>query len=283
MVTHLVSPLPDFPLFFHPRVETALRELLTHLRSNAAVESWRFRDLIHQAIWLILQCPSEQYQRDELQCLFTRFLVAFHVQEDSSFSNAKLITPGIAAVEWCFRATAVEETLRRADEFEQNADKAFHACVETWISESQPCLFNSLRQTMHFFTTLAFSQQGLSRFMWSKDRRTLSMDGFPVHIPSFIKEVGNVLSTVAVGIEKLFRGCEYLDILDHIDRSMVPELSGRPRWFLDRISERRHLYSFLEEEQNGLKGFRPRLLRYLAEKSELFRWVDNKLVLMRRK
>lgn len=242
-----------------------------------------FGELLHVTLWSILEHPSEEYLKNDRMCPYTRFLVAFHVEEGGAFNSAKVITPGISCVEWCFRATAVEQALRLADEYSGNSDRAFHERVEMWLSESRPCLFNSLRQTMHFLSALAVNQQGLSRFMWSRDRRTLSMDGFPIYIPSFIQSVSQVLDSVTGKMNKLFRGCEYLDILEHITESMVPDNVGRPRWFVDHISEKKHLYSFLEEERNGFLDYRPRLLLHLASKSDLFTSVNGHLILVRRK
>lgn len=282
LITNLLHPILNYPVPLHPKAESALRDLLAKLRTTPIVQM-EVIESIHLTFWYLLEFPSKEYLKNDRLCPFTLFLIAFHVQDGGSFNRANGITPWISCVEWGFRATAVEESLRRAREFEGDGDRAFHECVEVWISESRPCLFNSLRQTMHYLSALSIAQQGLSRFMWSRDRRTLSMDGFPVYIPSFIEKVASVLSSVTHKVERLFRGCEYLDILEHIHRSMVPDKSGRPRWFVDGINEKKHLYSFLEEEQNGFKDFRPRLLIHLSQRSELFSSVNGKLVVLRRR
>lgn len=135
---------------------------------------------------------------------------------------------------------------------------------------------------MHLISSIAYRQQGLARFNWSPDRKTLSIDGFPVHIPSFLKNIQRTLLSTAEKIQVLFRECEYLDILDHIDQGMVPDEVGQPRWFRDRLSNDQERYSFIEEEENGLQQFSNRLLVHLIDNSNLFGWVDGKLVANRR-
>lgn len=135
---------------------------------------------------------------------------------------------------------------------------------------------------MHIISSIAYRQQGLARFNWSPDRKTLSIDGFPVHIPSYLKNIHRTLLTTTEKIQALFRGCEYMDILSHIDNGMVPDEVGQPRWFRDRLSNDRDGYSFLEEEENGLQQYRNRLLLYLGDKSNLFGIVDGKLIANRR-
>lgn len=136
---------------------------------------------------------------------------------------------------------------------------------------------------MHLLSSIAYRQQGIARFLWSRDRKTLSIDGFPVHIPSFMKNIQQMLADVSEKIKGLFRGCDYLDILEHIDQGMVPDESGQPRWFRDQIGSDRERYLFLEEDENGFAEFSDRLLVHFARNSKLFGWVDNKMVSNRSK
>ncbi|KIK52390.1 hypothetical protein GYMLUDRAFT_967273 [Collybiopsis luxurians FD-317 M1] len=136
---------------------------------------------------------------------------------------------------------------------------------------------------MHLLSSMDMNQRGISRLSWSTDRHTLSIDGFPVHIPSFIRNLAKTLSTVTDQVTKLFRNCPFQDILTHIDQAMIPDSSSRPRWFIDRMSSSRPGYSFLEEEENGFKKFRPRLLQFLVQNSEIFIQIEGKLVLNRKR
>lgn len=77
-----------------------------------------------------------------------------------------------------------------------------------------------------------------------------------------MKNIRRTLCDVSEQIKILFRGCEYLDILEHIDQGMVPDESGQSTWFCDQIGRDAERYSFLEEEQNGLGQFGNRLLTF---------------------
>ncbi|KAE9392350.1 hypothetical protein BT96DRAFT_944710 [Gymnopus androsaceus JB14] len=50
-------------------------------------------------------------------------------------------------------------------------------------------------------------------------RSTNAVNGFPVHIPSFIEEIRRTLSSTTDQITNLFRGCPFLDILESIDQA----------------------------------------------------------------
>ncbi|KAJ3739128.1 hypothetical protein DFH05DRAFT_1595951 [Lentinula detonsa] len=197
------------------------------------------------------------------------------------FSKALVITPSISRSQWCLRATAAQEIIYRAPEFDNDTLKTFRTLVEPWISESETCLFNSLRQSMHFLTALAFREQGLSRFNWSFDRQTLSMNGFPIHLPTYIQNVTRTLSTLTGQITTLFRGCSFLDILEYLDSRMVPDDYGRPSWLHEEINNDTVGYSLFMEESNGLKVFRQRLLDHLVNHSSLFGKSSGKVVAKR--
>lgn len=134
---------------------------------------------------------------------------------------------------------------------------------------------------MHHLSSMAAREQGLSRFIWSTDRRSLSVNGFPVHIPSFIQSLAHTISTVTEQINNLSCGYSFLDIFERIDQSMIPDTSGRPHWFVDKINNDRPGYSFLDEDENGFAQFRQQYLRHLISQSKLFKWVDGKLVIDR--
>lgn len=136
---------------------------------------------------------------------------------------------------------------------------------------------------MRLLRSISHGQQGIARFLWSHDHNTLLIDGSPVHIPSFLKYIHQTLADILGMIKCLFRGCKYLDILEHIDQRMVPDESGQPNWFRDQIGKGSERYSFLEEEENGFGKFRNRLLVHLAKNSDLFVWVDGKPVPSRSK
>ncbi|KAJ3709876.1 hypothetical protein DFJ43DRAFT_1162382 [Lentinula guzmanii] len=209
-----------------------------------------------------------KFLEDDRFCPFTRFLVAAHLKPHGQFVRANVISPFIGYIQWSLRATAAKKLISISHELGGDYLAAFDTLRE-FISEGKQVLFNSLRQSMHLISSIAYRQQGLARFLWSPDRKTLSIDGFPVHIPTFLKNIQRTLLTTIERVQTLFRGCEYLDILDHIDQGMVPDEVGQTRWFRD--------------QENGLEQFSDRLLLHLIEKTNLFGWVDGKLVANRRR
>ncbi|KIK52403.1 hypothetical protein GYMLUDRAFT_967365 [Collybiopsis luxurians FD-317 M1] len=281
LILHQLAPVDSFPVILHPQVRSCLLDLYTELGLDR-LSRMELKKKIHKVIWTLLSLPSDEFKRQDTMCPLTRFLIACHLQEGGSFAKARVITPTIARIQWCLRATGAQETMIRRNNFNGDSLLAFQTEVGRWISESEACIFNSLRQNMHFLSTIAFNEQGVSRFVWSHDRKILGVDGFPIHIPSFVEALTSTVSVVTEQIAKLFRGCNFLDILDRIDQSMVPDETGRPRWFMDKINCDDMRYSFLEEDGNGLREFRPRLIRYLVNHSKLFKRAGGRLILDRK-
>ncbi|KAF9065236.1 hypothetical protein BDP27DRAFT_1366602 [Rhodocollybia butyracea] len=286
LIIHQQSPVDKFPVLLHPDVKESI--MLLYLKLNTTgVPRLELQQLLHHSIWLLLSNPGIEFLRNESMCPYTRFLIASNLKAGGGMATAKAITPGIACAQWGFRATAARETMNIMDQFDGKAEEQvlFFWDMYPFMAHTRSLgatLFNSLRQTMHYISSLACRQQGVSRFIWSTDHRSLSIDGFPVYIPSFVEEIQGVLSSLTDRVTKLFRGCPFLDILEHIDDATIPDPSGRPHWFTDQLSKEDHLYSFIEEKANGLLHFRPRLLKWLVEHSNLFSIVDGKLVLNRR-
>ncbi|KAJ3980227.1 hypothetical protein F5890DRAFT_1477902 [Lentinula detonsa] len=279
LITHHQKPLASFPIILHPEIRVALLSLYGDL-CNDLPEPEVFPKF-HQAVWFLLRYTSDEYKTSDIFCPFTRFLIATHIKIGGGFSKAVVITPSISRSQWSLRATAAQEIIYRAPEFDNDTLKTFRALVEPWVSESESCLFNSLRQSMHFLTALAFREQGLSRFNWSFDRQTLSMNGFPIHIPTYIQNLTQTLSTLTGQITTVFRGCPFLDILEYLDSRMIPDDLGRPSWLHEEINNDTFGYSLFAEESNGLKVFRHRLLDHLVNRSPLFGKSSGKLVAKR--
>ncbi|KAJ3712543.1 hypothetical protein DFJ43DRAFT_1161447 [Lentinula guzmanii] len=281
LIIHQRNPVNNFPVFLHPDVQSCLSQLYRKLgEQNAAASDCKA--LIHETVWDLIEKPSTKFLEDDRFCPFTRFLIAAHLKPHGQFVRANVISPFIGYVQWSLRATTAKKLISISHKFGGEYLAAFDT-LRQFISEGKQVLFNSLRQSMHLISSIAYRQQGLARFLWSPDRKTLSIDGFPVHIPTFLKNIQRTLLTTIERVQTLFRGCEYLDILDHIDQGMVPDEVGQTRWFRDRLSNDNERYSFIEEEENGLEQFSDRLLLHLIEKTNLFGWVDGKLVANRRR
>ncbi len=150
--------------------------------------------------------------------------------------------------------------------------------ILTFITEGHPTLFNSLRQSMHLLSHIAYSQQGIARFNWNMDRTIISMDGHPIDVNSFETAVHRTLQQLTDKMHTVFRGCNYLDMLQHIREAQDPSVAGREKWFSDKISEDRPGYSFMSEQSNGLLAHRGRLLEHLTEDPTFWAYVDGKLV-----
>ncbi|KAJ3780013.1 hypothetical protein GGU10DRAFT_381340, partial [Lentinula aff. detonsa] len=277
LIVNHKTPVDSFPITLHPYVSSKLVDLHKALENDGSAKS-ALKSSFHQAVWAVLSTPSDEYIRNELMCPFTRFLIAVTLKGSGCSVRADVIPPIIAQPQWCFRATACEEILKNLDEYNGNSMLAYTTRVQRFITDSQPVLFTTLRQNMNLFKALARSQQGLPRFNWNIERTIVSIDGFPITVSSFIDGIHGSLKTVTSQIDRLFRGCPYQDVLATIDAAMVPNQIGQLNWFRDRPTKGDIRYSFFEEEENGLKELRPRLLQHLIQDPELFATIDGRLV-----
>ncbi|KAF5390736.1 hypothetical protein D9757_004567 [Collybiopsis confluens] len=281
LIVHQESPITNFPVILHDECQSQLNCLNSELDKNTLSES-DFGHLIHRTMWLLLSKQSNQFLENDEFCPYTRFLLASHLKQHGQICRAHAITPAISRIQWCLRATTAEELLDMVQRGFSNYDEAL-ALVRKYISEGHQVLFNSLRQNMRLLSALAYRQQGMARFIWSTDRHTLSIDGFPIHIPSFIQNLHRTVADVTVHIKQLFRGYNMTTVLDQIDQSMIPDEGGQKRWFKDHIGNDEDRYSFINDELNDLNSGRLVLLQHLLESSNLFHWVDNSLVANRSK
>ncbi|KAJ3878219.1 hypothetical protein F5051DRAFT_439914 [Lentinula edodes] len=277
LIVHIETPVDGFPIPLHPEVTAHLKALSKNLANESAPES-ELGNAIHDAVWLLLSRPSDEYIQNELMCPFTRFIISATLKESGTFVRAKVITPVMAQAQWCFRATAAEEIIRVRSAYNGDSLLAYKTHVERYLTDGHTVLFTTLRQNMNFLRALASRQQGLARFNWNIERTVISIDGFPIPVSSYINGVHNTIKNVSSQIDHLFRGCNYSDILQLIDDAMVPAQSGQPRWFRDRPTGDKIRYSFFEEPENGLQEHRPRLLNHLIEDPKLFTAVDEKLI-----
>ncbi|KAJ3871158.1 hypothetical protein F5051DRAFT_446546 [Lentinula edodes] len=277
LIVHIETPVDGFPIPLHPEVKTHLETLSLSLSDKSTSDS-DLGNAIHEAVWLILSRPSNQYIQNELMCPFTRFIIAATLKDSGTFVRAKVITPVMAQAQWCFRATAAEEVIRLQSAYNGDSLLAYKTHVERYITDGYPVLFTTLRQNMNYLRALASRQQGLARFNWNIERTVISIDGFPIAVSSYIRGVHDTIKSVNSQIDRLFRGCLYSDILQLIDDAMVPAQTGQPRWFRDRPTVDKIRYSFFEEAENGLLDLRPRLLNHLIDDPKLFTAVDAKLI-----
>lgn len=296
LITTNQFPVDSFPVPLHPSVEAQLKTLATELGDETCTIS-HLKNTFHESVWFILSRPSDEYIRHELMCPFTRFLIAVNLKQSGSFVRASVIPPIIAQPQWCFRATALKEILNRLSDF--NGDplllvfqltfellgthvrlfiRTYQVVVQRFITDGHSVLFTTLRQNMNLFRALATRQQGLARFNWNLGRTVISIDGFPISVSSFVDGVQRTVGEVEANIQVLFCGCQFDDILQHIDEASVPHKTGQPRWFRDRPTKNDFRYSFFEEAENGFETFRPRLLNHISKDPRFFTTIDNQTV-----
>ncbi|KIK53051.1 hypothetical protein GYMLUDRAFT_63923 [Collybiopsis luxurians FD-317 M1] len=283
-----------FPIPLHATVIDQLRTLskmleppLPENQQEAKATSNAIKTQIHQSVWALLSHPSSEFIRNELLCPFTRFLIAAHLKEYGGFAQPRDVTPFIARLQWCFRATAAAQILDKRDEYDgdcleydlfdvstvsniNSKTRTYEQLVQRFLIDGQKTLFTILRQYMKLLSSLAYAQQGLPKFSWNVERTVITIDGQPLAVDTFVNAIHKTLSNVTSQVHQLFRGCPYEDILKHIDDAMIPDHKFANQWFIDRPDESRSRYSFLEESRNGLSDLRPRLLNHLCEDPQLF-------------
>ncbi|KAL0060144.1 hypothetical protein AAF712_013070 [Marasmius tenuissimus] len=269
------APVEGFPVVLHPETRGLLLSLVSKLKDETSNDE-EVKLTIHATVWSLLSSPSLEYRQNELMCPFTRFLIAANIRDSKgTFVKPQLISPTIARAQWCFRATAVQELIRIRDEFNGDVHRAYEERVKRFITDKHAVLFTTLRQHMKYFSALAYRQQGLARFNFNPEDTVVSMDGFPIVVHDISSGINNSLKSTYQGMERVFRKCEFGDILHHIDEGMNPDESARDKWFADVPHQDKCRYSLLEEARNGFGPYRDRLLDHLLVDPDLFSFVDG--------
>ncbi|KAK0493018.1 hypothetical protein EDD18DRAFT_1108610 [Armillaria luteobubalina] len=260
------NPVENFPVHLHPLTRQNLEALsgeISRLPStNACLKS-----LIHETIWSFLSLPVPEYLKDDNACPLTRYLIAVHLKTSRGrFSKASFVPPTLSRLQWAFRATGCRQVLNI---------RAFVAAVQPFLIAGKATLFHSLKGSHAFYTTLAKNEPGYARFSWDFDYKVLSVDGFPVLMSDFADSISGCLEMLHTGIRRLFRGCDYEDILDHISARLDPD---NPRmWLQDDPLNSDYGESVITNPVNGFKAFGPnkedltmRLLSHLSNSADLF-------------
>ncbi|KZS99373.1 uncharacterized protein LAESUDRAFT_765617 [Laetiporus sulphureus 93-53] len=113
LLRHHQQPLPDLQVEFHPMHRESLDALVDVIGGSHSRSRWM--STIHRVILFILTCRSDGFLKAEWKDLFSIFLIAYHLRDDHGNMHATArITPNISKVQWCFRATAAQETLYRS-------------------------------------------------------------------------------------------------------------------------------------------------------------------------
>ncbi|KAG7093165.1 hypothetical protein E1B28_009447 [Marasmius oreades] len=275
LIRSLDTSIENFPISLHPDTAHLLRHLRDLLQQPTSIPA-DVLFVIHECLWSILSVVSDAFLFDDSQCPFTRFLLASNLHDDyGTFENVTIIPPRITMLQWCFRATGVRQVLHIMEMEGINSQTAFDTNVADYLCDSKPTLFNNLRQYMKLFSTISYAQKPIAKINLNPQRTVISIDSSPIIIADFVSGIHSVLDAVEKKVDELFRGCVYQDLLERIDRSLVPDSSGQPYWFRDSAANIDYGYSFMKEPCNGMEQDKQRLLRYLCEDSRFFKMVPN--------
>ncbi|KAK0475973.1 hypothetical protein EDD18DRAFT_1366707 [Armillaria luteobubalina] len=268
------EPIANFPVHLHPVTREKL-ELLYSTVEQADTSTTRIDSLLHDAIWSFLSCPVPEYLKDDIACPLTRYLVAVHLQTSRGrFAKPRFIPPTLSKLQYAFRATACRHIVNIRSEFGDETNRAYVEAVQPFLIAGKATLFHSLKQSHAFYTTLTKNEPGFARFNWDLDYKVLSVDGHPVLMTDFADSITGCVDTLQMRIHRLFRGCDYQDILDHISARLDP---SNPRmWLQDDPLNSEYGESLITNTANGFKAFGPhkedltvRLLNHLSHRPEL--------------
>ncbi|KAK0439083.1 uncharacterized protein EV420DRAFT_1735655 [Desarmillaria tabescens] len=269
------APIENYPVSTHPFTREKLYELHRILSDKESLEA-NVASNVHQVIWYFLRHPTPEFLQDDLACPLSRYLVAAHIKSArGQFSMPRFVPPTLSRLQWSFRATACREILNIRLQYNNETHKAYLECVRPYLTVGHQTLFNSLKQSHAFFTTLAKNEPGFARFNWDSDFTVLSMDGQPILMTDFTNSITRSIQTLESRLNTLFRGCEFVDILDHISQRLNPE--DPKMWIQDDPHNHEYGGSFITNPMNGFTFFGPdkedvryRLLRHLSCQENLF-------------
>lgn len=111
-----------FPIPLHPEVKDHLLTLYKELEHDN-LPTLTLKNMIHCGVWLLLSRPSTEFLQDDKMCPFTRFVIAAHLMDHGQFARAHAITPLLARVQWCLRASTIQELFLILDDFDSDAEK----------------------------------------------------------------------------------------------------------------------------------------------------------------
>ncbi|KAL0566552.1 hypothetical protein V5O48_015458 [Marasmius crinis-equi] len=271
------NPVPNFPIYVHPESLHKLTEMERLLKDPLSGPA-PTKVALHKALWSLLSQPSPQYLQDERNCPLTRFLLIDHLIDNSgTLTKTKLIPPSISKAQWCLRATAAREILRRMEIDGMTSQSAYTEIVEKWVSEETSCMFSSMRQSMALLSALAIREQEPASLNFSPDYSVLSVHEHPVVISTFFLRIRQLIVTTEAKVMKLFRNCpEATGWMERIDRALNPDKSATKDWIADRHEERLPPYCPYDEPRNGMKDSREDLWKHLCNDPKFFKVVNGK-------
>ncbi|KAH0825908.1 hypothetical protein J3R83DRAFT_7662 [Lanmaoa asiatica] len=256
LLRHIADPIPAFPVPFHP----IHIQQLSLLRTQVDVgELSSIEEQIHSTNIALMTHLSDEAILSDRRDLLTLFLVAYHLKDDAgNTTRVSAVPPNISAVQWCLRATAAGEVVKKATLYGGDTFKAYEEHVKHLITDARPSLFTYLRQKQAFLSTLAYSEPGLPQFIWDSTMTVLSVDGFPLSIERLRNSVNSAKSEMEALINKLTLSCDFTDAMAYIDSRTDP--ADPTMWFIDHPREDLQGTSIVSQDPKGLLLFSRQLL-----------------------
>lgn len=275
LLRHCTSPIRGFHVPLHDDLSDLLDRLLA-LISGEDIEKELILDAIHKTVWCILQKTSPEAKRNEKLDLFNLFLLASHIIDDEGhFSSVQRIPPDISKLQWCFRATAVEQVILLRGKYDDQDFEAYECEVKAFIIDGRPGLFTVLRQRMKYFSSLSLLQPGIPRLWWNYGETIVSIDGNPIPLSRLLHSVKDGIAELEAMLKKLLRGFDMTDVLSFITRRIDSSPEKSDQWFRDDPRERKNRYSFIEDPKNELKQYELILLNHFTNTQDFFFLKDG--------
>ncbi|KAK0197635.1 hypothetical protein F5146DRAFT_1130495 [Armillaria mellea] len=271
----ILDPIENFPVHLHPLTRDKLECLFSELKRLDSPNP-RIETLLHEAIWSFLSSPVPEYLKDDNACPLTRYLIAVHVESyRGQFSKPGSVPPTLSKLQWSFRATGCRHVLNIRSQYGDESNRAYVECVQPYLIAGRNTLFHSLKQSHAFYTALTKNEPGYPRFMWDLEYKVLSVDGEPILLKDFAESISGCLETLSMRINRLFRGCDYEDILEHISAHLDP--NNPKMWLQDDPLNNDYGESVITNPVNGFRAFGTnkedltmRLLNHLSTRKDLF-------------
>ncbi|KAF5343382.1 hypothetical protein D9758_015611 [Tetrapyrgos nigripes] len=276
LLRHTSKALDNFPIYLTDVTKSHIQRL--HEQASTSNVDDASDDalitLFHRAIWTYVTSVDQAYHDDELNDPLTRFVVAYHIQDDyGAFASAKQLPLNLIKAQWCFRASGAWEIICKRHEFGNVAFDTYETLVQPWLTDGRPSTFTKLRENIKRLSELAYNQPTRARFSWDPSNEVISIDGFPLSAKGLFTTWKDCLGSLTESIDVVFQGCNYTDILNSFDAHMDPDPGQCAKWFHDSTSCNDHRYSIFDEKLNDIDKYRPILRDHLACDERFFKSV----------
>ena len=160
---------------------TKLRELSNLVDSDTDVIN--LDDVFHKTIKELFCWTESKKLLEEIECPVQRFLMVVCLRDQGKgFIHVREITPLIAKLTYCIRATVFMELMKREGQelrLEDDLDG-----LQIYVKDLIQSPFGLLFETMHLATAIAGNSSALPQVMWLGDNeyKSLTIHGKPVHL-----------------------------------------------------------------------------------------------------